>query len=65
MMALHEKPETGLISLMKYQPDASPFMVLLRDLHGAKETLCSWVSLRQIWLMKTGPIAKSFFPQFR
>lgn len=23
-------------------------MVLLRDLYGAKETLCSWVSLRQI-----------------
>lgn len=40
-------------------------MVLLRDLHGAKEALCSWVSLRQIWLMKTGPTAKSFFPQFR
>lgn len=40
-------------------------VVLLRDLHGAKEALCSWVSLRQIWLMKTGPIAKTFFPQFR
>lgn len=25
-------------------------VVLLRDLHGAKETLCSWVSLKQIWL---------------